>query len=59
MTDTTTQRLVEGPLLVDGVKFDLGVFALYYVDAANHLRAAVYTRDVRRARRTPAKSLCV
>jgi hypothetical protein len=46
VADTTTQRLVEHPLLVDGVKFDLGVFALYYVDAEQHLRAAVYTRDV-------------
>jgi hypothetical protein len=46
VTDTTTQRLVEQPLLVDGVKFDLGVFALYYVDATHRLRAAVYTRDV-------------
>ena len=49
MADTTTQRLVDQPLLVDGVKFDLGFFALYYVDATKHLRAAVYTRDVRRA----------
>ena len=58
MTDTTTQRLVEQPLLVDGVKFDLGVFALYYVDATHRLRAAVYTRDVRCARSALAKTLC-
>ena len=59
MADTTTQRLVEQPLLVDGVKFDLGIFALYYKDAANHLRAAVYKRDVRCARGTRAKTLCL